>query len=83
MEDSGSNPATQGDAAAWAQQFGHNGIVVADGNFNNGQNWYPFGVDAGGGNYNINLPSVVLVDHGMVIATKGEPSPSQIEAALN
>jgi hypothetical protein len=62
---------------------GLNGIVVAHGSFNSSQDWYPFGVDVGGGNYNIGLPSPILVDHGMVIATKGEPSPSQIEAALN
>jgi len=75
--------ATQADAAAWAQQFGQTGVVVADGNFNSGQHWYPFGIDAGGGNWNINLPGIILLDEGMEIATMSQPSQSQIEAALN
>jgi len=83
MEDASSQPANQADAAAWASQFGQNGVVVADPNFSSDQNWYPFGVDAGGGNWNINLPGILLLDQGMAIATMGEPSPSQIEAALN
>jgi hypothetical protein len=57
--------------------------VVAHSTFNSSQDWYPFGVDAGGGNWNINLPGILLLDQGMAIATMGEPSPSQIEAALN
>jgi hypothetical protein len=75
--------ATQADAAAWAQQFSQTGVVVAHGNFNTSQDWYPFGIDAGGGNWNINLPGIILLDEGMEIATMSQPSQAQIEAALN
>jgi hypothetical protein len=57
-------------------------VVVADGNFIGAPNCYPF-VRPAGGSWSINYPAIILVDQGMVISSMSEPSPSQIEAALN
>lgn len=79
-ENSAGQPSSQADAEAWASMYGHNGIVA----YTSGTDdfWYPYGVDLGGGNFNIDLPGIMLVGTMNSIAKIGLPSTAEIEAAL-
>jgi hypothetical protein len=74
--------ATQADAASWRDNYGQTGVVVADPGWNTGPTWYPFGVDAGGGQWSIGLPGLGLLAPGMEVVTIGNPTAAQIEGAL-
>jgi hypothetical protein len=73
---------SQAGAARWADSFDQTGVVVADPNFEDGVNWYPFAYPPGGSS--VGYPGMVLIDHGMVIYSKSRPpSDSEMQAALN
>jgi hypothetical protein len=72
-------PATLSDAQVWANNYGHQGLVVIS---NYMDVWYPFGIDVGGGTYQINLPGILLVGPGMEIAKMTEPTIQEIELVI-
>jgi hypothetical protein len=72
-------PASQADATAWAENFGHEGLVVYSSDDNV---WFPFAEDAGDGSYTIALPGMMLVGTGAKIAKLGEPSIQEIELVI-
>jgi hypothetical protein len=69
-------PATLSDAQVWANNYGHQGLVVIS---NYMDVWYPFGIDVGGGQFQINLPGIILIGPGMEIAKMSEPTNAEIE----
>jgi hypothetical protein len=70
------SPATLADVQAWANNYGHQGLVVRS---DLQDVWYPFGVDMGGGSFGIALPGIILIGPNMKIAKMTEPTNQEIE----
>lgn len=72
-------PATLADVQAWANNYNHEGLVVRS---DHQDMWYPFGVDAGGGQFSIALPGIIFIGPKMKIAKMTEPTIQEIELVI-
>ena len=79
-ENASGQPSNQADAAQWANSYGQDGIVAFAANTDDF--WYPYGIDQGGGNFQILLPGIMLAGPLNTIAKIGQPTTAEIEAAL-